>query len=135
MVVAVITAVPALTAVTLPFSSTVATDSLLDVHATSVPLGVATAVIFPVSFSFKVRTSLSNATFCFSFTTTVQVALTPCNVLTVMVAVPAPTTVTLPLSSTVTTSSLDEVQINVLFAGFTVAVRTAFSPSFNNNTF
>ena len=59
-------------------------------------------------------------------------AVTPCNVLTVIVAVPAPTAVTVPSSPTVATFVLEDVHSNVLFAGFTVATSFAVAPSFNS---
>ena len=75
---------------------------------------------------------MSKTTFCFSVTVTLHVAVTPCNVLTVIVAVPAATAVTLPSSSTVATFLLEDVHSNVLFAGFTVAVSFDDVPSFNS---
>ena len=56
-VAAVIVAVPAATAVTLPFASTVATAVLLDVHVTSTLDGVTVAVSFDVAPSSNVSVS------------------------------------------------------------------------------
>ena len=58
--VAVMVASPSATAVTLPVSSTVATDSLSDDHATAVPLGVTVEINVSVFPSSKLILDLSN---------------------------------------------------------------------------
>ena len=128
--VAVIVALPPPTAVTLPFSSTVATVSSLDDHVTSQSSGSVVATSVSVVFSAKVTSVLFNVIVSVASTTvTSHVAVTSCNVLTVMVAVPLDTAVTFPLASTFATASLLDVQINVLFAGFTVAVSFTVPPT------
>ena len=118
-VVTVITAVPKAFAVTLPFSSTVATSVLLDVHVNSASAGMVVAFKAAVSPIPNFNAELSNAIEP-SITITSQAAVIPCKVLTVIVALPASLAVKTPFS-TVTTFSSEEVQINVLSAGFTVA--------------
>ena len=125
-----IVALPPPTAVTLPFASTVATVSSLDVHVTSQSSGSVVAVSVSVAFSAKVISALFNVIVSVGSTTvTSHVAVTSCNVLTVMVAVPVATAVTFPSLSTFTIFSLLDSQINVLFAGFTVAVSCTVPPS------
>ena len=114
---AVIVAVPAPTAVTLP-PTTVATLSSLDIHVTSLFAGFVVAVNVTVSPAFKSSESgFSNL--IVSFIVTVQVAVFPVGVVAVIVAVPAPTAVTLPLSTVATDVSLDD-QVSVIPLGTNV---------------
>ena len=135
---AVIVAVPAFTAVTLPLESTVATDVFDELQLTvlSVALdGLTVAVSVTLSPSVRLRLLLSSVTpstaTVFAATVTEQVADFP-PALAVIVAVPAFTAVTFPLESTVATDVFDELQLTVLsvaLSGFTVAFRLADSPS------
>ena len=138
---AVMTAVPALTAVTIP-SSTVATDALevVQVTAGSVALsGLTVAVRTAWSPSTRPSVVLSRVTEVTAMkdgrTVTVHLAdLSPA--FAVIVAVPALTAFTLPFV-TVATEVFDEVQVTVLsvaFSGMTVAVRTASSPSVSSSS-
>ena len=133
---AVMVAVPFLTAFTLP-SVTVAMASLEEVHVTvlSVALsGLTVAVRVSSPPTVKDMEDLSRVMEVTStkpfLTVTLQVAvLSPA--LAVMVAVPSLTAVILP-SSTVATSVLSEVQVTALsvaLSGLTVAVREISSPS------
>ena len=109
-VVTVITAVPAETALTTPFSSTVAT-SALSLAQVILPLvafsGATVAVSVPVSPTVRDISSLSRLTpVTGTVTVTVQLAVRlPSSVVTVMTAAPAETAVTTPFSSTVATVS------------------------------
>ncbi len=132
--VAVITALPPPTAVTLPFSSTVATSSLSLLHTTLSVLSVGATVAVRVSdlpFS-RARVVLLRVTpvaGTVSVTVTSQLALASPAV-AVMVAVPLATAITLPFSSTVATASslLLHTTSSVLFSGSIVASRENASP-------
>ena len=144
LVVTVIVALPPPLAVTTPEEETVATEVLLEDQLTvlSVALdGVTVAVSVAVSPSVKVNCVGLNATpdtgTVAALTFTEQVAfLAPSVVVTVIVAEPAFFVTTTPASDTVATSMLLEVHItdlSVAFAGATVAVKVAVSPSVNVN--
>ena len=132
-------AVPALMPVTLP-SSTFATDMSLHDHVTSLFVAssgdtVATSVsLSPTASVRELLSSFTPVTFTSAaVTVTLQVAvLPPSFVVTVTVASPAAFASTLPLSSTVATSGLSELQLTLLSVaseGFTVAVRVLLSPT------
>ena len=90
----------------------------------------------PTASSFNVSASLFNAiAWSASVTVTLHDAVIPCNVLTVIVAVPIPFAVTLPFSSTVATEGFDDVHTKVLFAGFTVALSADVTPFCNTTKF
>ena len=142
VVVTVIVAEPAATAVTLPLASTVATEVLsLDqetvLSVASVGLTVATRVVVPSTSSAKVV--LSNETLVTAtvdgagaVTVTVQVAvLLPSLVVTVIVVVPAATAVTVPSLTIATFASLaDQLTVlSVALEGVTVAVSLAVPPA------
>ena len=139
-VVTVIFAVPAVTAVTLPFSSTFATSALSLLQLTFLllaPSGATVAVstaLSPVSISsvFLSRVTPVTGVSC-SSTVTSQVAVNPpSSVFTVTIAVPAATALTLPFSSTVATAVSLLVQVTFLLSapcGATVSVRVAVSPT------
>ena len=133
----VIVAVPALRAVTLPFS-TFATVASLDFHVTSLFVAfegatVAVSVKFSPSVSdFVVSLSVTPVTLItFDLTVTSQLAdFVPA--VAVIVALPAATAVTLPFWSTVATLSLLDFHVTALSVaseGDTVAVSVKFSPS------
>ena len=70
----VMIAVPAPTALTLPWASTVATDSLLDVYVTFKPSGVVSAIMVKLSLTFKSKVLLLTLTLAsFKLTVTVMV--------------------------------------------------------------
>ena len=127
---AVIVAVPALTAVTLPFD-TVATLLLEVLHVTVLLAaleGVIVALIVSLVPFIKVSDVLESFTLDTGVVTvTLQDAVLPLFVFAVMVAVPGPIAVTLPFD-TVATLLLLVVQVIVLFVAFDgliVAVRVA----------
>ena len=130
--VAVMFASPTLTAVTNPFSSTVATSSLSLVHIkprSSALSGATVAASCAVKLFSIVSSFLLSVTEVTSFgeTVTLQVAVTPepSTAVAVMFASPTLTAVTNPFSSTVATSSLSLLHFRVLFlqfSGSTVAV-------------
>ena len=132
-VVTVMVASPAATAVTMPFSSTVATLSLPLDHVTF--LFVASAgVKLGVSWSVSPLLSVAEVSFRLTpvmgtLTVTAQVADFP-PAAAVMVAVPPPTAVTTPFSTVATLSSLlvHVTVLNVASSGATVAVSVTVSP-------
>ena len=137
---AVIVAVPALTAFTLPFV-TVATEvfdevqvTVLSVAFSGMTVAVRTASSPSVSSSSDLSNHIEVTGMTFALTVTAHVAvLSPA--LAVMVAVPALRAFTLP-SVTVATVASDEVQVTVLsvaLSGLTVAVRVVSSPSVRVN--
>ena len=140
LVVTVMVAEPALTAVTLPFSSTVATalsedfqETVLSVASSGVTVALRVAEPPSVRDS-SVLSRLTPVTATVAASTVMeQVAvLPPSLVLTVMVALPGLPARTSPLSTATTAASL-VVQVTVLSvasSGVTVAVRVAFSPDF-----
>ena len=113
-VIAEISAVPSLTPVTTPFSSTVATFSLLDVHFIFLfvaisGLIVATSVIFFPTFILPLIgvTLIPVTLFCFFSTVILLVAvLFPSSYIAVIVTLPSFIPVTIPFSSTVAILSL-----------------------------
>ena len=132
-------AVPALTAVTLPFS-TVATVSSLEVQVTvlsSALSGLTVAVRVSFLPTSRVRAVLFSSMLATgtgvgvaSFTVTAQEA--DCSpALAVIIALPEATAVTLPVESTVATSGLSEDQatVSVVSDGVTVAVRVSVAPT------
>ena len=134
--VAVIVAVPALTAVTTPFEDTVAT-ALLDVaHFTVVPSASTTAT-FTVAVLPSSRVTVAGATLIAGVTTlTVHLAtfFEPSAVVAVIVAVPALTAVTTPFEDTFATFVLDDFHVtffDVAFEGATVALSVFLAPAFN----
>ncbi|CDC37942.1 unknown [Clostridium sp. CAG:352] len=138
-VVAVITAVPSATPITLPID-TVATDVLLDVQVTSLLVafeGVTVAVrvvSFPsitVAVVGEIVIPVGFIIFGFSLTLTETVAVSPLEVFTVIVAVPTETPVIFP-PATVATAGLLDVQVTILFvalSGVTFAVTFSELPS------
>ena len=132
-VVTVMVAVPAPTAVILPFSA-VATfaSEVLQVRVLSVVSSGATVAI-KVSLSPLRRVSVplfSVTPEARTVTVTSHVAVLPLAVVTVIVAVPAPTAVILPFV-TVATFSLEEAQervLSVVSSGSIVAIKVSFSP-------
>jgi len=140
--VAVITAVPALLAVTFPIRSTVATATLLLLQLTSllyvVFSGRTVAVRVAVSPSVSVALLLSRHTsvigISFFSTVTVQLAVFPFVLVAVITAVPTLFAVTVPSSDTVATASLLLLQLmsllSVVLTGRTVAVSLKVSPSY-----
>ena len=134
---AVMVAVPSLTAVTLPLSTVATAESeLLQVTVLSVASsGVTVATSVSESPSVKVKVVLLReipvTATTFLLTATLQVA--DCSpALAVIEAEPSLTAVTLPLSSTVATFESDVDQVTVLSvasSGFTVAVRVSDPPS------
>ena len=142
VLVAVITAVPALLAVTFPLASTVATASLLLLQLTfllSVVFSGSTVAVslyvlpstIPTVLSLR-RTSVTGI--CFFSTFTVQPALFPFVLVAVITAVPALLAVTVPLTSTIATASLLLLHVMLLFSAFsgvTVAANVSLSPSVN----
>ena len=136
-VVTVIVAEPAVTAVTLPVLSTVATAVLLlfqEIDLLVALEGATVAVSVVVEPTFKVALVLLKVTLeTGTFTVTAQVAvLEPSAVVTVMVAEPAVTAVTLPVLSTVATAVLllfQETDLLVALSGVIVAVNVADSPT------
>ena len=142
VLVAVITAVPALFAVTVPLASTVATSLLLLLQLTlllSVVFSGSTVAVslyvlpstIPTVLSLR-RTSVTGI--CFFSTFTVQLALFPFVLVAVITAVPALLAVTVPLASTVATASLLLLHLMLLFSAFsgvTVAANVSLSPSVN----
>ena len=139
VVVAVIVAVPAATAVTLPFSSTVATFSSEVLHAnvlSEASSGATVAVSVASSPSTMERVSLSTVMpetgMTFASTVTSHFAVfPPSEVVTVMVADPAFTAVTFP-PSTVATPVLEddhETAWLVAFEGVTEAAMVSLPPS------
>ncbi|OPX86619.1 MAG: hypothetical protein A4E52_01502 [Pelotomaculum sp. PtaB.Bin013] len=142
---AVMLAVPAPTAVTLPLLSTVATALLSELQFTPLLLallGVTLAVRFSVSPTFMLRLLELKLTLVTntgpdgtSVTVTAHFAYLPLPsaAMAVMLAVPAPFAVTLPLLSTVATAFLSELQFTSLLVallGVTLAVRLFVSPTF-----
>jgi len=119
--------VPVFKAVTVPFSSIVATDTLLEDHVTlasvasegdTVAVRVSVLPFLSVVDGRFIVTAVGDTSVVISvvisasaaFTVTAQEAVSaPSAVLTVIVAIPAPTAVTMPALSTVATdSSLDD---------------------------
>ena len=138
--VAVMSAFPAETAVTLPFSSTVAIEAseLLHVTFLSVAFSGATVAfntrLSPATMVALVWSKVIPVTATsFAATVTVQVAvLEPSVVVTVIVVEPALTAVTLPLLSTVAMFESDDFQLTALLvalSGVTVAVKVSEVPS------
>ena len=137
-----ITAVPALLAVTVPLADTVATSLLLLLQLTlllSVVFSGSTVAVslyvlpstIPTVLSLR-RTSVTGI--CFFSTVTVQPALFPFVLVAVITAVPALLAVTVPLASTVATASLLLLHVMLLFSalsGVTVAANVSLSPSVN----
>ena len=131
---AVIVALPDLTAVTLP-SATLATDSSEEVHVTFLSVassGFTVAVNVAVSPTVKERVVLSSVTDSTSTEIfTVHSAMQEPD-LAVIIAVPDFFAVTLP-SATVATDTSDEPQVtdlSVALSGLTVAVIVSVSPTF-----
>ncbi len=133
---AVIVAFPSLTAVTDPFSSTVAISGSLDVHVTVLSeafSGSMVAVIVFVSPSVSERVVGSRVMPVIGVGTTVtaHVAVLPPQV-AVMVASPRAMAFTFPSASTVAISGLLEVQVTVLSvasSGSTLASSRSVSPT------
>ena len=137
---AVIVAVPALTAVTLPLPSTVATLLSEDVHVTFLSVALSGATV-ALSFWLSPSTMLiSVLSMVMPVTGTVLAAtvtehvavLDPSEEVTVIVAEPAFTAVTLPLPSTVATVASEDFQLIALLValfGATVAVKVSDPPS------
>ena len=138
---AVMVAVPSLTAVTSPFASTVAMFSSEEVHARLLFVAFSGATL---AFNANVSPSVSvcsvalsvmpstSTTGAFTFMVHLAETLLPSVALTVMVAVPSLTAVTSPFASTVAMFSSEEVHARLLFdalAGSTLAVRFTVSPS------
>jgi len=140
VVVTVMLAEPAETAVTLPLASTVETEVLEDVQVTAllvafVGLTVAVKVSVPptvreVAFLFRVTPVTATVGIV---TVTLQMAVfNPSVVVTVIVAVPAETAVIRPDELTVATAVLEDVQVTALlvaFVGVTVAVKVSVAPT------
>ena len=135
---AVMFASPMLTAVTNPFSSTVATSSLSLVHvkprlsASSGATVALSCAVKPFSIVSSLSSSITEVT-SFGVTVTLQVAVTPepSTAVAVMFASPTLTAVTNPFSSTVATSSLSLVHVKPglsASSGATVAVSCSFVP-------
>ena len=128
-----ITAVPSLTAVTVPFSDTLATFALLEDHSTASVVSDGATVAFSVKdlpglrFFLTVFRVISVAG---TLTVTVHSAFTLPTV-AVITAVPSLIPVTVPSSDTVATvSSLeDHVTASVVSAGVTVAVNLNVVPA------
>ncbi len=138
VVVAVIVAVPAETAVTTPLLFTVATDVLLDFHVTVllvVLLGYIVATNCSVAPTQMVVLDLFNqmdVANCFTITVHEALRLLPSVVVAVIVAVPAETAVTTPLLFTVATDVLLDFHVTVLLVallGYTVATSCSVSPT------
>ena len=143
-VVAVIVALPAATAVTVPLFETVATEVLLEVHVTvlfAASLGVTVAVRLPVAPTLSVSvvglSVMPVTAIVWVLTLTLQVLLKPPSaVVAVIVALPTATAVTVPLIETVAMELLLEVYVMLLFVallGVTVAVRLPDAPTFSVN--
>ena len=140
--VAVITAVPALLAVIVPSSDTVATASLLLLQLTlllSVVFSGRTVAVSLCVFPSIIPTALSlrlTSVIGISFfsTVTVQLAVFPFVLVAVITAVPTLFAVTVPSSDTVATASLLLLQLmsllSVVLTGRTVAVSLKVSPSY-----
>ena len=132
------TASPALTAVTLPAPSTVATSVLSELHATfrlSALSGFTVAVSVSVSPSVNVSSALSRVTSvtftALAFTVTAQVPDLP-SAVAVTVAVPGLMPWTVPVLSTVATLRSDDDQLTTLSdaaSGETLADSAADPPS------
>ena len=132
---AVIVALPIATAVTLPFSSTVAMLLSDEVHTTVLSVALSGETV-AVSCSFApIRSSISvllkvTAVASMGSTVTLHSAFTLPQ-LAVIVALPIATAVTLPFSSTVAMLLSDEVHttvLSVVLSGETVAVSCSFAP-------
>ena len=142
VLVAVITAVPALLAVIVPSSDTVATASLLLLQlmlllsvvfsgrTVAVSLCVFPSII-PTALSLRLTSVIG---ICFFSTVTVQLAVFPFVLVAVITAVPTLFAVTVPSSDTVATASLLLLQLmsllSVVLTGRTVAVSLKVSPSY-----
>ena len=142
-VVTVMVAVPGATAVTLPFSSTVAIFPSLVVHFTALLaalLGATVAVRVSLPPAVRAKVFLFSVTPVTGMpeTVTLQLAvLPPSSVVAVMVAVPAATAVTLPFSSTVAifwSLVVHFTALLVAFSGATVAVRVSVLPTVRDNS-
>ena len=140
---AIITIVPAETAVTLPLASTVATAVLLLVQLTALLValsGLTVAMMVAVSPSARLRLVLSRVmdstgTVVEETVTVQEAVLPPSFVVTTITAVPGATAVTLPLASTVATAVLLLVQVTVLSVaslGLTVAIKLPVPPTLND---
>ena len=122
--VAVMVAVPAALAVTLPIVSTIATAVLLDVHVTVLSVASAgdtvaeSGVVSPTVIVFSLGDTITEAT---GITLAVTVIVhvpdlpLPSAAVAVIVAVPAALAVTLPVVSTVATASLLDAHVTDLF--------------------
>jgi hypothetical protein len=128
---------PAATAVTRPFTSTVATAVLLDVHVTTRPVRTLFAASRSVAVSCCVgvtpttKLAVAGATVTVltgASVTVIEDVPVLVSLVAVMVAAPAPTAVTKPLPSTVAAAVLLDVHVTVrplstlLFASLSVAV-------------
>ena len=139
-VVTVIVAVPAPTAVTVPFVTIVtfvledAQVKVLSVVSAGATVAVKVSLLPLISerlFLFKLTPDAS------TLTVTSQVAIFPFAVVTVIVAVPAPTAVTVPFT-TVATLVLEDTQVKVLSvvsAGVTEAVKVSLLPLMRERLF
>ena len=137
-VVTVISAVPALTALTLPSASTVATEGSLDFQLTALYVaseGVIVALSCLVPPSSRTTTPSFRLTpvtdIVAALTVTLQLASLPPSAFTVIVASPGDTAVTFPLWSTVATAVLLLSHVTLLFVaveGSIVAVRVSVLP-------
>ena len=140
--VAVIVALPAATAVTTPFASTVATPGVLDDHAivrpvSTLPLAslrtTAMVVALPTTRLALVGVRVTVATGA-SATVTGVVVLCP-SLVVVIVVLPAPTAVTTPVEDTVATVGTLDVQVTVRpvntlpLPSFVTAVSAAVPPT------
>ena len=139
-VVTVIVAVPAPTAVTVPFTTVATLASDVDqVNVLSVVSAGAT-----VAVKVSLLPLINERLFLFrltpdaiTLTVTSQVAVLPFAVVTVIVTVPAPIAVTVPFS-TVATFALEDAQVKVLSvvsAGATVAVNNSLLPFMRDRLF
>ena len=136
-----ITAVPALLAVIVPSSDTVATASLLLLQLMlllSVVFSGRTVAVSLCVFPSIIPTALSlrlTSVIGISFFSTViaQLAVFPFSLVAVIMAVPALLAVTFPIRSTVATATLLLLHLmlfpSVVFSGRTVATRVVESPS------
>ena len=129
VLVAVMVAVPALTAVTLPLEETVATDESEDAHVTvwavrSVTVAVSVEVFPTSSVSFVAL----KVTAALSLVTVIVSVLVELPTVAVSVAVPAATPVTVE-SFTVATDVLSEVHVTVRPVGSVTALSVAVPPT------
>ena len=138
---AVITALPAATAVTLPFSSTVATASLPLLQVTSWMVafsGWTAALSSEVAPTSRLRVLGCTRTFFTATpsTSTRHWALAPLSMRAVIMASPAATAVTLPFSTVATaSSSLSQVMVPDRPVGWTRVCNVAAPPRFRDRFF